>query len=556
MSAAVHKKPFGVGQSKQPVLGVDLDALQIRAVLMTPAGEAGWELSGWRIAEVPAQVRWGSGEYVSRLREVLNELSAGHGKVAIYTNMHPDQVRIYPLELPRVKPAQLAQTVYWAVQREEAFDKDSTLFDFEVEALAGDGQAQKQAITAYLVPRADISQLVSLFRQAGHSLAGVGVGLNSLRNLIHGGWLAEDEAPKVFTHVGHSYSRIQVMKGRNTAIIRVIPIGTDNLQAALDEAVRTGSPERVDLRELLASADTGGAKLPEVIESPLDRMARQIDRTVEFYQSSTGSYGSVSEVYLAGSMASSGAMVSYLQGQLTLPIRCLNVFTTGKLEVAEGLAAISVTEQVALSTAVCAALTPAVQGQNFLYTHTDRKHRQISTWMNAGLFALFMVLTIVGVGWFVHERAGLADKRAQYRQLSGQVDAQQPLLDTAGVLGAMLAMRAELPEVTAMIDRKEAAALLLELTLLTPDDIELQHMAVRLGGVASGGPQQMRQIVISGWTAAEGGEARLAAYRGKLTRSALIEDLEPTLQHLSENQAEIYFEWRLVLPTPRREVRP
>lgn len=521
---------FWAGQKRQGFLGVDAGSREIRLVLLEPDGGEGVRLRALLSRKVEDGVAYGTPEYAGQLREALDELALGRRRhISLIGTLHPDRVRYHHLKIPAVATERLDDAVYWAVQREEAFNAGEVLLDFVREGVVEEEGEKRERITALLVEKADVEAQERLYRSIGYPLSGLVPPVRAGQALAE--WEQTEEDPLIVAHVGDGTTRIHVLEGGILTLSRSIPLGMEQLAN----------------RE---SADAEAGALPGV----LNRMARQLERTVEYYLSSSGWFGGVPRIRLSGALGGNPEHVRELGEALTVPLNVVDPFARMEVD-AEDLPPEE--DRPLYGTACGLSLAGILGGQNFLNTFRDRRLEEQSKRWSAGILVLFIGMAVLMGGWYgwelrtleklEAERAALVEERAG---LPGEL--------SRGSLLSMLERSGELREhLATRIRRGEAGALLREVVEALPETVRIGLITGRLNGEANseegtGG----RWLRLQGWCAGgeveAGNELNLLAER--LGASLLVESVElRDLRPAETVQAGTRFAMELVLPEVEKE---
>lgn len=538
-------------------LGVDFATQSFQMVLLERRPRSNLTVRSCREFPVPADIKADSAAYSRYLGECIAEsIQSVRGSVEVWTAQKPDQVRIHQLDVTSTSESQLPAAVFWAVQREEAFEARDFLLDFEIEGIhpTQQGKGRRYRVSAFLVEKKELWAVEHLFLAAGFPLSGIVLPVRALGHLISGEWLAGENEAVALAQIGDLTSRFAVYEGLEASVLRSIPLGMDSLGRAVSGDFGDRMNESEALRMLRES--TSGELRQEMLESiepGLDRMARQIERTVSFYQNSTRKYGAVNRVFTSGSIAAFPTLMDRLAGHLSLPMEAIDPFAHPFIEADETIVP-SPENRPAFATAFGLALSPARKGQNFLRPFGMRLREKAAGRIAKGILAAFIASVLVCgfiYGWRLYE---LSEARQTYRETvlrfeslntANQPDNLLQRLDALETLKGQLISRAEGLEVTALIS---------EISRLTPPEIELTRLTANLEAPresGSGESPAARWIQLDGASRDDGlgAENRVNLFARSLGNSPLVDSAEVTATSTGgRRDQELAFTLRLQLP--------
>lgn len=497
-------------------VGVDLTPWVIRLVLVERRRDDTFRIAGCQ--SVPVDPLWDldSPALVRALHDGLRALTDDVGPLEIWVGLSVDRVRMHHLELPRMKGAQLSQAIYWGLQREEAFSPSDTVLDYEVEGEVGTGKKPALAISGYLVPKTDRDTLGRLFRQAGYPLHGIALPLHAARNHFSSGWLPTPEQAVALCHIGSQSTRIAILAGQRLVLTRVLPIGLEQLADALLESLAPVPQRTLALRMILELGRASWSHPPYgeeevfgVLRPALERLARQIDRTLEYYRIQFTAGQSIERVYLAGALNESPQCREHLARLLPAPLE----FADPLAELGEnGVDAAQIPadpiDRQSYATALGYALAGEEQAPNFLQTFRERQRQILFHRLNTGIFFAFAVLALVLGGIYASQLRSVERLEREHASMQARVRAAAPLLDAEGVLSRAGQLHQDHRALLQSLERRRPEAMIAELGLLTPPTIRLDTISsqlgqprpsdtvpagrwLRLSGVVSGDPEML-----------------------------------------------------------------
>lgn len=485
-----------------------------------------------------------SPKFVESLRAGLRTLAGSTRDLSVWAGLATDRVRIHHLTLPKMKPRLLPQAVYWAVQREELFTAEKTVLDFEVEKeVIIDGKSQLH-VTGFLLPKEDRDAMVAAFEKAGVPLTGLTLSLYGMRNFFRSEWVSNEEETRIGLHIGPHNSRIAIWSGGQSLLSRAIPVGDQQVAEELTHLLHPAHGQEEALRLVLElgretedESDHDSELIFRSVQPTLDRMARQIDRTLEYFRTQHQDRANASCIYLTGAITGSPLCVQYLQSQVALPLQPIDPFEGEKVDQKSELPT-EVFERRTYATSFGLALSNESYTPNFLHTFNDRQQVHLHKQVNLRIFALFFILAGILGGFYAHQLSTLQQLQEEEQRAENLLRAQRPLATAADLRNQMTALRATVKQLEPQIDRQQAIALLASLSELTPETVQLELISSSLVTRSDGNSKSASKPWIRLVGSIDGEpfrlETELALYARKLESSPFFTEVKPNSYSLEE----------------------
>ena len=360
-------------------LGVHLD---LEALCLAQVVHGG--LVEWTRVPYPNGLRPGAQGFAAFLKETVNEFYPLHRRATIWAVAPLPSMQVRFLSIPKVRPRQLSNLVYWTFRKEIPFDPMLTVFDYDVEGeVSTPGESKRVDVTAYTVAQADVDTVNGWFIQAGLHLDGLMIPSFALRNVfrLHMPGLS---GTVVGLHVGDDSSSIMFIKGRHVVSHRVFKTGmnvmldmmkdrhpdwtTEHAFRVMGEALKHEVDAIPEQSGLVAD---DAARIKESIHVAFGRLFQQVERSVSAYL--VGRSGEeVGVMYVSGAITGWPSLVSELGTQLGMSSRILNPLEAFRLKDATH-ASITEAEGGSMAIALGAALSDSVTSPNLLHTYVKRE---------------------------------------------------------------------------------------------------------------------------------------------------------------------------------------
>lgn len=397
-----------------------------------------------------------------------------------------DRTSIHNVRIPQVSSARLPGAVFWALQREESFLEKETVVDFQVEEQTE--SRNHLNVTGAVVDRGCIETMQLGFSQAGFPLTGIGISLLALGNLVNRRRDNENETPVLLCQMGQRATSVSVLHNGRLVFTRNIPLGLQTLAETLVKELEPPPTKEEACALILRAEPTGSETSSEtpnraetvrnLLHPMLARTARQIERTIEYYQSNFDTEP-MERIFLGGEIAARGHLFHLISGQLSLETIALDPFETPGLQMDRTVPA-EPGERTAFGPAFGLALEGARDGLNLAHTYKDRQRE--SRLDKIGAAATLVLILVTGVATFFYhsQRLQLKDFSSEQKKLSESLSALGPRLTEASITAASQEVKALQQRRRAATKRYLGLALLSEISRLTPENIELLHISAAM----------------------------------------------------------------------------
>lgn len=399
------------------------------------------------------------------------------------------------LKVPRVPKKQLQNVVYWTAKKELSFDDKDSVFDFELQGEITDQGIPKYLVMVYTAPKAEIEGIKALFSDIGVPLAGITLAPFAVQNVFRSGWMGHDEGAFAALYVGDDFSRIDIYHGENLAMTRVVKTGISSMVEAIadtyvekEKKFKLAADEAKKIlfslgpdSEKLSRTDAGfGLREEEIMEMifPVwERLARQIERTLQYYTSSVG-YKKVESFYIASSMNAYNPLVIYMNDQLGITTEYFDLFSDPASYPA--VESLNLSERILLVSALGLSLSDSKRTPSAIFTYLDKNKAIRIARINRGIFASFaaaLIVCIVAIVYQAVEMSSLSAKRAQKER---ELSAYNPVLSTEQISKMAEEVKKYTQGTKKYAQRYLAPAAIGEVSSITPGNIKLINLKVGL----------------------------------------------------------------------------
>ncbi len=504
-------------------VGIEITTDQLLLAKVAMRGKKTPQLLGYhRLAVDPAMDR-SADEFVAILRSALNSFIPHGRRIRLWTGLGYDQVEIRNIRVPKVPPDQLARVVEWTARKQAGYDPRESLLDFEPLGEVREGDITKLAVLVCLASRSEVRSLRNLFQRAGYPLSGITIAPYAIENLIRAGWFVVSSHPVAHVCIDREHSRIDLFEDGKLQFCRVIKTGIrsmeetladelEQLESAADEPTLPGEDQGEDVFqvrpdrapsspapwELLQSLDigplgegekTGSGTVPpphqvmEWVTPALERLAKQIERTFDFYTRTLG-YGRPETLYVSGFLSASRTFRDFLGDQIGVETRLLDPLDPAKPIKGNVLSPAEPRHRVALVPATGLALSDNRRTLNLLFNYAAKSAAARARKLERKVFAVFLSCVLVCLGLQLHQQHRVALRRQQLTRLHQQLDSYRPLVDEASLAQLAARYKRRQESVKGRIHNLEPLAVVREVAQRTPRQVRLIRLKARFGAGA------------------------------------------------------------------------
>jgi Tfp pilus assembly PilM family ATPase len=545
---AGHRAPLGgslIPASKKITLGVDIGRSGVRLVKVARISNDRWKLLDCLTIPFEPGISRGDSRFHEFLRSSVSAIAGPDGKYDVWTLMSPENLDVRNIKIPKVSKAQIPNAVYWTVKRETNLSEKENIIDFEVRGDLLEKGIVKIGIMAYIIPGKDLDAMRDTFSRSGLMVRGITVAPFAIQNLFRSGCAPRHDKPVGVLNIGNEHSRIDVFSKGNLVLTRGMKAGIDSMVEAFAEKAyeeKWKVAKEAGEQFLTASeneADNGrgeakallldvfsGSRSPdesigstglreetvfEMIRPALGRLARQVERTFEYYSLTLGNE-KADTIYVSCAAGHWERPFDFIADQLGIERKVLDPLDQGAIVSDEVIAPATIAERVPFTTAVGLALSDNVRTPNLIFTYRDKEELGKIARINRGIFCAFLAIILALTGVFFWQVRLTGQKEAEATQLQGELDRYNPQPNQNMI--AALAAKA-IAKRRALVERSSrvlGTAVIGELASLTPPNVQLLSVRADLGSKSD-------ELDIKG---ASAGETKEPAKMKKEAKKALV----------------------------------
>ena len=562
---------------------MDIGYDDLKMVKLQRVSDQNYEMLEYAIVPFDPEIPRESPQFYQFLKPTLAEFYGMSRTIDIWCTISSARVETRQLRIPKVPVRQIPNAIYWSYQKEAAFNEKEKVFDFEILGEVQDEQSVKIDVLAYTAPVDEVISLRDMFVKAGFPLSGISIVPFAFQTLLRAHRVeAATDAHVSSLYIGRDWSRIDIFSGGNLMLSRGIKAGVRTMMEALRKEIESSSKElslvkapdknvgriravkqkkRLDLElaqkyffgyiQGATPQDAAGKKLSinegkifRMIQPALERLVRQVERTVRHYALNYEN-ARVSKIFISSGVSPHKRILNYIAEELGMPTEVLNPFSESGNFLPHVPIPDSLSEQSAFAPAMGMALADNSRTPNFLHTYKDKRKSVRNQRINRSLFAAFVLLMAVCVGISFWQERELGDKDAQKARLQQHLEGYNLRVDKNLILKLVEDIRVKNRANRAIGKKYLNLAVIGELVKLTPSNVRLLSISTRLGPLPDKKPPKNvkkkkkqaesspKVVIIEGIVKGSrlSLESALAGYLMELKKSPLFE--QPTVNKKS-----------------------
>ncbi|MFO7570644.1 MAG: pilus assembly protein PilM [Smithellaceae bacterium] len=438
-----------------------------------------------------------SEQFAQFLKETLIEFAGSLSLCSIWAMIPAAEVNIHHIKIPRVPKKQLETVIYWTAKKENPIDEKEVIFDYELQGEITDQEIPKYSVMVYTAPKFEVESIRALFSSMGVTPVGITIAPFAIQNIFRAKWLPVSESAFASLFIGSDFSRIDIYSKNNLVMTRGIKTGVNSLIEAISEAASesrtrqklTQEESRAmlttfflqddDMSDIRREDDYTPEEVSSMIAPVLDRLTRQIERTLEYYTTSVG-YEKIEKIYVSSTVNIYRPLMDYLRDQLGTKTELFDPFSgPGASETA---AALPLAERVSLVPALGLSLSDRARTPNLLFTYREKSEEIAEKIINRAIFGTFAAALLICVGVLIYMALDLKHSTYVKTKLETELSLYQPVLSTEKVSQIADDLKQQHQLQRQYARKYLGVALIGELSSLTPDHVRLISMRINEKG--------------------------------------------------------------------------
>ncbi|MCD4676198.1 MAG: pilus assembly protein PilM, partial [Desulfobacula sp.] len=511
-------------------------------------------LLDYNIYPIPEGVKNDSPAYAEMLNTAISSFCSLDKSYETWCVIPTIDVKTKFLTLPRVNSKKIYNTVYWSFKNVIAFDKENSLFDFDILGDITEGGIDKTEVMAYVTTSSVINTIKDLFEKAKIPLTGVSITAFGIQNLLRTEFIKPDCNSVCTLFVGHDWSRIDIFTQKNLYLSRDIKTGYQSFINCIVDIFPQKDRNQSELNRIADDFFTEKLVYSEInnfednkhfskIAPATDRLVQQIERTFESFLSNSGK-SPIKKLYLTGRLCDFNGLLDYLSKKLGVSVEIINVFTDSDFQDTPIFMLKSVSDIYLPAFGI--SLSDSDYTPNLTNTFKEKESVRRSKILDTTfLFSAFLVILLLS-GLSFWQKYQLQDKTISVDHIKSEIKQMGPPISKNMILEKNSDILKYQKRMSATADYFLSIAAASEICRLTSENIHLVNMII-MNRKTEG--EQSRSLSAHGYIFEERLllDAALAGYRETLNSSLLFNDIIVSDKSFKviNDQDVIYFEMKM-----------
>lgn len=482
---------------RQYTVGIDLSEEFIGLAKTINSSEGRPVLVDQKIIKYSHLTSKGSIQFKSLLKSHLIAFCGSMADCNIWTMISANDVSVNHYKIPRVPRKQLENVIYWTAKKENPLDEKEFIFDFEMQGEIIDQGIPKYSVMVYTVPKVEVEKVKTFFTEMGITLSGITIASFAIQNMFRTKWMKVDEETFASLFIGNDFSRIDIYNKENLVMTRGIKTGISSMTEEIAEVIagktgkaNVGGDEAKKILVSLVDQDAGKLKQTDIgfdlkeedkfamITPALERLARQIERTLEHYASAAGTKR-VEKLYVSLAMNVYNPILNYISDQLGIKAEYFEPFE--QQSVYAGAKSLELSERMSLVPVLGLSFSDNIRTPNAIFNYRE-KNREISLKrINRGIFASFAAALIICFIVMMYQILEMNNQSMRLKALNKELSLFKPILSAEKISSLAQAVKAKKQILRQYAQRHLGMATIGEISALTPGNIHLVSLKINMG---------------------------------------------------------------------------
>lgn len=261
-----------------------------------------------------------AGRVIEALQRIFHDAKIRQRDIAL--SVSGQSVIIRKITVPMMTPAELEEQIHWEAEQHIPFDIKDVQVDYQV--LRRRPEASQMELLLVAAKRDQINDFAQLARDAKLKPVICDIDAFTVQNLFELSRGLPQDQTIALINVGASLASLNVIASGVSAFTREITTGGNAITEEIQKQL--GVPyEQADAYKCsgAASGQSATGIIPEqairIIESVTDSIAGEIQRSLDFFQATTGE-GEISRIYLTGGTANLAPLGQAIERRARVPV--------------------------------------------------------------------------------------------------------------------------------------------------------------------------------------------------------------------------------------------
>lgn len=231
-------------------------------------------------------------------------------------------VIIKKITMPVLSPEELREQIGWESEQHIPFDRTEVQIDHQILGIReAEGQMDVLLVAAKLE---EISDLTNIAREAGLKPVVIDLDAFTVQNVFersHG--VPPEDETVVLIHTGASLTTVNIISRGITAFTRDIAVAGDAITEDIQRRLGVGREEAEAFKCGGEGQGVIPPEVPSIVEESIDRLAGEIQRSLDFYLATSGD-DRIHRVYMSGGTANLDRLVELIGESQQVPVERLD----------------------------------------------------------------------------------------------------------------------------------------------------------------------------------------------------------------------------------------
>jgi len=318
-----------MGKSKN-VVGLDIGTNSVKLVEVEES-KGGFRLKNFGISPIPKDSIVNGAivnhdAVVSSIQQLLSNLKVKTRDVVASISGHP--VIIKKISMPLATEEALEDSIKFEAEQYIPFDLEEVNIDYQI-LVVEEGKSDHMSVMLVAAKKVMINDYVKVLADAGLNPVILDIDVFALENAFEINYQMEEHQTIALVDIGASTININIIKEGLSAFTRDIFLGGNQITEDIQKHFGISFEEAETLKTSgdINNPEFGGK---EIVKQVCDAMASEIQKSLDFYSSTT--YEQVSRIYLSGGCAKISFMKDSLEEKSSIATEVIDCMRTVKYD--------------------------------------------------------------------------------------------------------------------------------------------------------------------------------------------------------------------------------
>lgn len=317
--------------SSKKLIGIDVGTSSVKLVELEES-KTGYRLKNFGIAKLPREtivngVVINAEPLIQAVKGLISSLRINCRDVAFSVSCHP--VIIKKISLPLMTEESLEPVIVSEAEQYIPFDLDEVNIDFQILGVNEDNP-ELMDVMLVAAKKAMIDEYTDAFQHAGLRSRIVDIDVFALENMFNVNYLHEENETFALVDIGASVTNINILKNGTSIFNRDVFLGGNQITEEIQKELSVSFEEAEMLKIGEEIEGINRELLDQTISKTAMTIAREIQRTLEFFTSST--YVEINHLFLSGGASKTPGLKQMIEEKMNLAIEFIDPFKVIKYD--------------------------------------------------------------------------------------------------------------------------------------------------------------------------------------------------------------------------------